>query len=482
MTFRKNVFRLSIMMAMTVASANVLAVDFGVPADDNPLLPGIDAAVTLTELATGYTAAGNLFDITASPNDGGTLNGVQYGPVAFGGVPGGAMGWVNSSYSIPGSGNYALAFWVSDVDDVAFESALAVDNVQLPGFSVLSDFSSLPSGWETFGSGGFSGAITGVSPTVGENFGFIDTLNNGFIGGGDGEAIGASLGVDTSVFGGTMGSVLLSSAFTVSDHDTTVSFDANFLSNDGEGFNDFALVQLINLDDSAVSVTASSGISVGDMVDGFNDFGGGEFPLGGATVVDYDFATAVTLFTADSADPLLGLDSEIPIMPVDPGAGIWVFPEILVVPDVTWWFDPEYAIGYDYTVAGGPAFASIELPNATWGDNCYNLVVAGVVIHDCATGDGLMGGTPHDLTDLGPLTALTITGIEVDAALDPADGGAFNTGFQFTAVGNVNVTQAPITTPAPGVTHGVVPEPSTLFLISAGILGFAGYRRKQMKA
>jgi len=552
MTFKKNVFRLSIMIAMAVASVNVLAVDFGVPADDNPLVPGIDAAVTLEELATGYTAAGDVFDITAPPNDAGVLNGTQYGPVAFGGVPGGATGWVNSSYTIPTAGSYALAFWVSDVGDTSVESALAFDNVQLPGSGAFTDFSSLPLGWETFGSGGFSEAMTGVSPTVGDNFAFIDTLNDGgFI---DAEVImevGGAGGVDTSVFGGTVGSLVLSSAFSVTDHETTVSFDANFLSNDGDGFNDFAVVQLIDMDtlfvtapdpfptpapilaedlmdfafeylmasgivegtetdlaafegfltglaadvtvetaeDALDALAAEYGISIDDMIGyvGAVTGGelGGEFPSGGTTVVDYNFDTAVTLFTADSADPLIGLDAGIPVMPVvDPGTGVWVFPETPVVPDVTWWFDPEYAIGYDYTVSGS-TFASIELPTATWGDNCYNLVVDGVVIHDCATSDGLMGGVPHDLTDLDtlsdPLTALTITGIEVDAALDPADLGAFNTGFQFATAGNIILTQAPITTPAPGVTHGTVPEPGTLLLMGAGILGFAGYRRKQVK-
>ncbi len=547
----RRVFKLSLLMlAMGFVSVNAQAADFGVPGDDNPLLPATSADTILTELSTGYSVPGDIFDISAAPNNAGFLNGVEYGPVAFGGVPGGATGWVNSSYVFPDGvalSNYMLAFWVSDVGDTSVDSALAIDNVQLPGGVSVTEFDVFPTGWTEYGSSDFSSAILGVSPTIGDTFGFIDTQNNNFVGGELGGGIGPG-GVDTSVFGGTIGSVVLTDSFQAQAGDI-VSFDANFLSNDGASFNDFAVVQLFDasslfvtepeplampdsfppwvlleyvydflLFEDIIGDTEADAIALEDFFTSIADLedsqlvleaflseyevseaaltayvqefgeggvvgefvgGDGEEFVSASTTIEYDFGSAITLYTADSADPLEGLDVEIPLMPADlePGDGVWVFPDVEVVPDVTWWFDPEYATGYDYEVSGGPAFASITLPAV--GDDCYDLIVNGSVVHDCSTSDGLQAGVPHDLTDLGDITSLTVKGIEVDAQLDPADPNAFVTGFTFTDPGVVTVTQAPIVTDVPGAN---VPEPSTLFLLGAGALGFAGYRRKHKKA
>ncbi len=460
------------MLLLGVGMSGAQAQDFGVPADDNALLPSIDPSAWLTDLASGYADSGEFFDITAPPNDAGILNGVTYGPTAYGGVPGGATGWINSAYNAAADGTYGLAFWVSDVSDTVVNSALAIDNVLLPGASTEADLST----WTFLGSGGLSmGDI--VLPTEGPDFAFIDTQNplN------DDPTLPPP--VDTSIFGGTLGSVLLSGPIDALAGDL-FSLDLNFLSNDGDGFNDFAVVQLFDY----ATLSVVPGTVDPSLLDGSTTIEEpipsevpieGEIPEGLPVIptqVVYDFDSAITLFTADSADPLIGLAPNIPVLPENttaPDDGIWVFPETSVVPDVTWWFDPEYAVGYDYTVTGS-TFTAIELP--VEGDNCYNLIVAGVVYHDCdptTPETELLGGVLHDLTDISPtgLSALTVTGIEISAALDPNDPLAFVTGFQFASAGNVVVTQAPITV--------FVPAPGTLFLAGAGLLGLMACRRKK---
>jgi hypothetical protein len=92
----------------------------------------------------------------------------------------------------------------------------------------------LPAGWFLFGGsvGGVSGASGNVSATAGSQFGYIDTT-------------GGSITSFTGVSGTTQGSFLLSVPFTLSAG-SALTMDLNYLSNDGGGFSDYALVQLLN--------------------------------------------------------------------------------------------------------------------------------------------------------------------------------------------------------------------------------------------
>jgi hypothetical protein len=92
----------------------------------------------------------------------------------------------------------------------------------------------LPQGWtlSAGGTGGISTAAADIPPPEGQQFAFIDSTGT------------TDLAV-TGVAGATTGSVLLSSAFSV-ETTRTLSLDLNFLTNDGEDFPDFAVVQLID--------------------------------------------------------------------------------------------------------------------------------------------------------------------------------------------------------------------------------------------
>jgi len=87
----------------------------------------------------------------------------------------------------------------------------------------------LPPGWTLGGGsvGGVSGAVVNLSPTAGAQFGFID-----------------STGTTAGALFATEGSILLSPVFTLGAGDT-LTMDLNFLTNDGGGFNDYAIVELL---------------------------------------------------------------------------------------------------------------------------------------------------------------------------------------------------------------------------------------------
>jgi hypothetical protein len=103
----------------------------------------------------------------------------------------------------------------------------------------------IPAGWtlSTGGIGGSSAAVTNVAPTEGSRFGFIDTR-------GTTDTTGLTPGT-----GETVGTMLTSTGFAVLAGEV-LRLDLNFLTNNGSvGFEDFALVRL--LDSSTSSVVAT---------------------------------------------------------------------------------------------------------------------------------------------------------------------------------------------------------------------------------
>ncbi|MFM1842844.1 MAG: hypothetical protein RLZZ490_1581 [Cyanobacteriota bacterium] len=132
--------------------------------------------------------------------------------------------------------------------------------------------------------------------------------------------------------------------------------------------------------------------------------------------------------------------------------------------------DPVVAIGYDYTVTGGPLFSSVQFPVLGVGDNIYNLFAdtsGGACSSFGDTGITVMGGTFFNFTN--PTNCFGVRGIEEEAALDPTDVTAFVTGLTFDSNGQVFVTQTP-----------VVPEPLTI--LGAGTaVGFMARFKKHMK-
>jgi hypothetical protein len=92
-----------------------------VPAVGGPQTSGhaISSGVTLSPTNASFDGA------TTGP-----VGSVTYGPTKYGGGPGGATGWVTTTYS-PAAGTYQLRFVVSDVGDTNVESGLAIDNVRV---------------------------------------------------------------------------------------------------------------------------------------------------------------------------------------------------------------------------------------------------------------------------------------------------------------------------------------------------------------
>jgi hypothetical protein len=103
--------------------------------------------------------------------------------------------------------------------------------VALSATSVTSFETGLPAGWNLTGAGGYSGPVTNLAPTDGSYFGWITTA-------------GGTADPDLK-HGDENGTILLSSLFEVSAP-TPLSFDANFLSTDGGGFDDYAVVRLLD--------------------------------------------------------------------------------------------------------------------------------------------------------------------------------------------------------------------------------------------
>jgi hypothetical protein len=130
-------------------------------------------------------------------------------------------------------------------------------------------------------------------------------------------------------------------------------------------------------------------------------------------------------------------------------------------------FDPIVSVGYDYSVTGGPLFASVLIPNALpQGDSNFILELPGFGNYS------LLAGTTFNLLGVNPLgfSNFRISGIDPAEMLDPTNPTAFVTGLTFTNPGTVTVTQNPIIQNTGGVS---VPEPSNL--LGLGLLGFGAF-------
>ena len=103
------------------------------------------------------------------------------------------------------------------------------------------------------------------------------------------------------------------------------------------------------------------------------------------------------------------------------------------------WYDPVYAVGYDFEVLSGPKFASVVVPPG-YGDDKYDIylwdgseyVLAASDLDALTqywfTDDGQITTTPGDYDGI---TMFSIRGLELDAKLDPDDPNAFVTGLTF---------------------------------------------------
>jgi hypothetical protein len=167
-----------------------------------------------------------------------------------------------------------------------------------------------------------------------------------------------------------------------------------------------------------------------------------------------------------STGSLPGTNPEEPLLPIlDPeNPDVFTFPDIPVVPDQIFFFDPDVAVGYDYTVTGGPLFASVLIPNSLpLGDDEFLLELGSFGNFP------LFAGTTFDLLSVNSLgfDSFRISGIDTNERLDPTDPLAFVTGLGFTGAGTVTVTQTPIIQNIPDTVG--TSEPSSI--AGLGLLG-----------
>lgn len=170
------------------------------------------------------------------------------------------------------------------------------------------------------------------------------------------------------------------------------------------------------------------------------------------------------------ADVTPGGTSSNPILPTNVGGSStnneFQFSLIACVGSL-YYIDPLVAVGYDYVLDSGPNFASVLLP--VMGDNSYDLLEKDSSGNWFDTLTDLTGGQEYYFGGIGP-DAFRIMGIETSLRLDPNDPNVFVTGLSFTGSGDVTMRQIAVT--------ATVPEPTTMLLLSTGLFGLIGSRRK----
>ena len=119
------------------------------------------------------------------------------------------------------------------------------------------------------------------------------------------------------------------------------------------------------------------------------------------------------------------------------GTGFWF--NLTVNGTGVTWYDPIYAVGYDYEVVSGPNFASVIVPPG-YGDDKFDLYLwdgMGYVLVESDldalteywfTDDGGISTTPGNYEGI---SMFSIRGLELEAKLDPEDENAFVTGLTF---------------------------------------------------
>lgn len=183
------------------------------------------------------------------------------------------------------------------------------------------------------------------------------------------------------------------------------------------------------------------------------------------------FVTNVSASGETFASPP-GSSADAPLMPgqvlTNPatGAPTFVFPVTPVRPGTLLWIDPPVAVGYDYSLVDASATQSFQsvVIGAHAGDDLFDVQWYSEAL---GTTQSATVATGEELQLTGGARSFSITGIEAEAQVDPANPLAFVTGLSFAEEGSVSVSQSALVidyNPLP------VPEPGTYALMLAGLV------------
>jgi MYXO-CTERM domain-containing protein len=152
-------------------------------------------------------------------------------------------------------------------------------------------------------------------------------------------------------------------------------------------------------------------------------------------------------------------------------------------------YDPDFAIGYDFAIDGDDnGFGEIFLPVGI-GDDVFSIEVTdpgsslfGNVYDLTATLDA--GGDPAEVLDFldldpaGLVASFRLLGIELDEQIDPANPLGFPIGLTFAEDTPVAFSQTAIVRLGPDDPTAVVPQPAAAAMGLAALIGLAGRRRR----
>lgn len=147
--------------------------------------------------------------------------------------------------------------------------------------------------------------------------------------------------------------------------------------------------------------------------------------------------------------------------PNDPGAIRFDFPN----PRPRLWYDPPFAIGFKYALAGGGEFTEVGAPPASFGGaGPFEIFVGGVKIGEVL---------PDAFFAFGPgVTEFDLRGIRPLDTADPSFPTMFPTFLDFTGSPTL-LTMTPILAAATGV-----PVPASLLLLAGALAMFGALRRR----
>ena len=147
------------------------------------------------------------------------------------------------------------------------------------------------------------------------------------------------------------------------------------------------------------------------------------------------------LFTTTGGTVTRGFIATPAAMPTGTtSAGAYTF-SVSVVPSVPIFIDPPVAVGYDYAIGkSNPKIATVRLPIGI-GNNFYRVKSRGLKV--TVAGGELLDFRTHGFPD--GVSDFTVSCIEVDAMLDPANPQAFPTELSFMSAGMFTGSMKPLT-------------------------------------